>query len=63
MASGGFALLFGVGGDSSPAKAFDGATMLVMRWVITDQFLMSHSHAAVGSCGKVGWPHHYLSRG
>lgn len=37
--------------------------MLVMRRLITDQVLMSHIHAAVGSCGKVGWPHHYLTRG
>lgn len=32
--------------------------MLVMRRLITGQFLMSHSHAAVAGCGKVGQPHH-----
>lgn len=37
--------------------------MLVMRQLITDQLLMSPSHAAVGCCGKVGQPRHYLTRG
>lgn len=36
--------------------------MLVMRRLITDQFLMSHSRAAVGGCGKVGRPRHYLTQ-
>lgn len=36
--------------------------MLVTMQLITDQFLMSYSHAAVGGCGKVGQPRHYLTQ-
>lgn len=58
----GFALLWKSVWDFSWVKAFEWATMMVMRQLITDQLLMSHSHAAVWGCGKVVQPHHYLTQ-
>lgn len=37
--------------------------MSVMRQLISDLSLLSYRQAAVGGCGKVGRPRHYLKPG